>query len=195
MKHLALALAMLVSTVTHAADTLRWTSDKVHSSVGFSVRYLLINEVSGKFDNYEVELVSAEEDFSDAKITVVVKTSSIDTDNEKRDNHLRSDDFFNAEKYPELKFVGTKLEKVEGDRYKLHGDLTIRDITKPITLDVTLGGFTKDPWGNERAGFKIEGEVNRFEYGLKWDAATEAGGLVVGPRVKIESDLSMVKQK
>jgi polyisoprenoid-binding protein YceI len=195
MRLLALAFVAVIPAATYAADTTTWTSDKIHSSVGFSTRYLLVSEVSGEFTDYEVDVISTKEDFSDAQITVTVNTTSIDTDNEKRDNHLRSDDFFNAEKYPVMKFVGKKLGKLEGNRYKLHGDLTIRDITKPITLDATFGGFTKDPWGNERAGFKIWGEVNRFEYGLKWDATTEAGGLVVGPTVKIESDLSLVKQK
>ena len=146
-------------------------------------------------DKYDIEVVSAKEDFSDAQINVNVQTSSIDTDNEKRDNHLRSDDFFNAEKYPELKFVGRKLQKIDGDKYTLYGDLTIRDITRPVTLDVTMGGVVRDPWGNERAGFSISGEIDRFEYGLKWDSATEAGGLVVGPKVKIQSDLSLIKQE
>jgi polyisoprenoid-binding protein YceI len=195
MKHVSLALAMLVSTVALSADTVTWVPDPAHSSVGFSVRHLLISEVSGRFDKYSIEVVSAKEDFSNAQINVTVRTSSIDTDNEKRDKHLRSDDFFNAEKYPELKFVGRKLEKIEGDTYKLYGDLTIRDITRPVTLDVTMGGVVKDPWGNERAGFSISGEIDRFEYGLTWDAATEAGGLVVGPKVKIQSDLSLVKQE
>ncbi len=195
MKHMALALATLVSTVALSADTLTWVPDPVHSSVGFSVRHLLISEVSGKFDKYDIEVVTAKEDFSDAQINVNVQTSSIDTDNEKRDNHLRSDDFFNAEKYPELKFVGRKLQKMDGDKYKLYGDLTIRDITRPVTLDVTMGGVVKDPRGNERAGFSISGEIDRFEYGLMWDAATEAGGLVVGPKVKIRSDLSLIKQE
>ncbi len=195
MKHMTLALATFVSTVALSADTLTWVPDPVHSSVGFSVRHLLISEVSGKFDRYDIEVVSAKEDFSDAQINVNVQTSSIDTDNEKRDNHLRSDDFFNAEKYPELKFVGRKLQKMDGDKYKLYGDLTIRDITRPVTLDVTMGGVVKDPRGNERAGFSISGEIDRFEYGLMWDAATEAGGLVVGPKVKIRSDLSLIKQE
>lgn len=171
-----------------------WVIDKSHSKIGFSVTHLLISEVEGYFKDYSAKIVTKGEDFDYAQIEFIAKTSSIFTDNEKRDQHLKSDDFFNSEKYPELKFVGKSFKKVENNKYKLSGDLTIRDVTKPITLDVEFNGKVKDPWGNIRAGFNITGKLNRFDYGLKWNALTELGGAVVDNIVKLRIHVELIKQ-
>jgi len=169
--------------------------DQSHSEVTFKVKHLMIASASGKFTEYEATLKSNKEDFSDAVVTFEGNAASITTGNEQRDTHLRSDDFFNAEKYPKITFKSTSLKKTSGDNYKLYGDLTIRDITKPIELKVTYNGTIVDPWGNTRLGFEIEGKVNRHEYGLKWNAVTETGGLVVGPDVRIHANVELVKQE
>lgn len=171
-----------------------WVIDKSHSKIGFSVTHLLISEVEGYFKDYSAKIVTKGEDFDNAQIEFIAKTSSIFTDNEKRDQHLKSDDFFNSEKYPELKFVGKSFKKVENNKYKLSGDLTIRDVTKPIMLDVEFNGKVKDPWGNIRAGFNITGKLNRFDYGLKWNALTELGGAVVNNIVKLRIHVELIKQ-
>ena len=194
MKYFLFSLFLLVIGSPLMAQSTAWNQDASHSTVGFSVKHLVITSVSGSFKNYSVTVHSDKEDFSDAKIEVVIKTGSVYTDNEKRDEHLRSDDFFNSDKYTTMTFKGKSMKKVGKNKYKLTGDLNIRDITKTVTLDVEFGGRVKDPWGNTRAGFRIEGLINRFDYGLKWDKAIEAGGLVVGKEVRIICDVELVKQ-
>jgi len=169
--------------------------DQSHSEVTFKVKHLMIASASGKFTEYEATLKSNKEDFSDAVVTFEGYAASITTGNEQRDTHLRSDDFFNAEKYPKITFKSIRLKKISDEDYKLYGDLTIRDITKPIELKVTYNGTIVDPWGNTRLGFEIEGKVNRHEYGLKWNAVTETGGFVVGADVKIHANVELVKQE
>ena len=176
------------------AQSTKWTQDASHSDVSFNVKHLVISSATGNFKDYSVTVLSDKEDFSDAKIDVTINTGSIDTDNENRDKHLRSDDFFNSEKYPAMTFKGRSLKKVGKNTYKLTGDLTIRNITKTVTLDVEFGGRIKDPWGNTKAGFRIEGVINRFDYGLKWDKALETGGLVVDKDVRIICNIELTKQ-
>jgi polyisoprenoid-binding protein YceI len=171
-----------------------WVVDKAHSKIGFAVTHLLISEVEGYFKDFDLKVVTDREDFVDAKIEFTAKTASIFTDNEKRDAHLRSDDFFNSEKFPEMKFVSKSFRKVGKNQYKLTGDLTIRDVTKPITLDVLYNGTVKDPWGNTKAGFNVTGQLNRFDYGLKWNALTELGGAVVDKIVKLRIHVELTKQ-
>ncbi|MCR4417220.1 MAG: YceI family protein [Ignavibacteria bacterium] len=171
-----------------------WVVDKAHSKIGFSVTHLLISEVEGHFKDFDLKVVSTKDDFVDAKIEFTAKTASIFTDNEKRDEHLKSDDFFNSEKYPEMKFVSKSFKKVGKNKYKLTGDLTIRDVTKPITLDVVYNGTVKDPWGNTKSGFNVTGQLNRFDYGLKWNALTELGGAVVDKIVKLRIHVELNKQ-
>jgi len=185
-------LLITISTLTFSQTT--WTVDKSHSKVGFSVSHLVITDVDGFFKDYDAQISSNGDDFSTANIELKVNTSSIFTDNEKRDDHLRSDDFFNSEKYPQMTFKGKSMKKVGDKKYKLTGDFTIRDVTKQITLDVTYNGMVKDPWGNTKAGFKITGEIDRFDYNLKWDKAIEAGSLVVGKDVELVIDLQLVKK-
>ena len=191
----ALALLFLLGMSSPAiSQSIKWTQDASHSNVGFSVKHLVISSVTGNFKNYSVTVLSDKEDFSDAKVDVSINTASIYTDNENRDNHLRSDDFFNAEKYPAMTFKGKSMKKAGKNKYKLTGDLTIRNITKTVTLDVEFGGKVKDPWGNTKAGFRIEGIINRFDYGLKWDKALETGGLVVDKEIRIVCDVELAKQ-
>lgn len=185
-------LLITISTLTFSQTT--WTVDKSHSKVGFSVSHLVITDVDGFFKDYEAQISSNGDDFSTANVELKVNTSSIFTDNEKRDDHLRSDDFFNSEKYPQMTFKGKSMKKVGDKKYKLTGDFTIRDVTKQVELDVKFNGIVKDPWGNTKAGFKITGEIDRFDYNLKWDKAIEAGSLVVGKDVELVIDLQLVKK-
>jgi polyisoprenoid-binding protein YceI len=195
MKKLVLFFAsvLALSLATHAQTT-NWALDASHSSIQFSVSHLVISETTGKFKKYDVSIQSDKEDFSEAKISFTAEVSSIDTENADRDNHLKSDDFFNAEKFPQIKFVGKSLKKGKGNQYKLTGDLTIRDVTKTVTLDVVYGGTVKDPWGNTKAGFKIVGKISRQMYGLKWNKLTEAGGAVVGDEVEITCKVELAKK-
>src|SRR5690348_6944511 len=158
MKKLNLLLAALAVAGTAMAQT-NWSVDKAHSKIGFNVTHMVVAEVEGVFKDYDAKVVAKNADFNGAEIEFTAKVSSIDTDNEKRDGHLQSDDFFNAEKYPEIKFKGNLVK--EGTKYLLKGNFTMRDVTKPVVFDVTYGGTTK-AFGGEKAGFKIIGKVNRF---------------------------------
>lgn len=191
---LSFLFLFIVSAGILSAQSTKWIQDASHSTVGFTVKHMLVSSVRGNFKDYKITVLSDKEDFSDAKIEVVINTSSVNTDNGDRDNHLRSDDFFNAEKYPTMVFKGKSMKKVGKNKYKLTGDLTIRDVTKTVTLDVEFGGKVKDPWGNTKTGFTISGDINRFNYGLKWSKAVEAGGLVVGENVHIACDVELAKQ-
>jgi polyisoprenoid-binding protein YceI len=188
------AILSLISLMTINAQT-KWTVDKAHSKVQFTVTHLIISEVTGEFKSFDATVESSKDDFTDAKIDFSADVNSINTDNEARDKHLKSDDFFNAEKFPKLIFKGKSFKKVGEKNYKLVGDLTIRDVTKEVSLDVIYNGSVKDPWGNIKAGFKIKGEINRFDYNLKWNALIEAGGAVVGKTVQMVVDLELQKSK
>lgn len=169
--------------------------DPAHSEIVFKVKHLMITNVTGSLTKFDATMESNKEDFSDAKVTFEADAASVSTNNEQRDAHLKSDDFFNAEQYPKIKFESTSIEKLNDEEYKLHGNLTIRDVTKPITLNVTYGGTTVDPWGQTKAGFEITGKINRKEYGLKWNAMTETGGFVVSDDVRLALNVQMVKQQ
>ncbi|SFE68143.1 YceI family protein [Thermoflexibacter ruber] len=171
----------------------KWTVDTNHSEVQFKVKHLVISTVTGTFNKFSAELEAEKEDFTDAKISFSADIDSIDTNNEQRDAHLKSDDFFNAEKFPQMTFKSSSLEKSNG-KYILKGDLTIRNITKPVVLDVELGGVATDPYGQTKAGFEAVGKINRKEFGLMWSAVTEAGGVVVSDEVKILLNIQFVKQ-
>jgi polyisoprenoid-binding protein YceI len=190
---LGVGLALAVSA--GFAQTTTWTADKVHSRVMFTVTHMVVSEVTGRFTDFDATLEQAKDDFSDAKVSASIKTASINTDNQTRDNHLRSDDFFNAEKYPEIKFVSTAWEKAGPDTYRIKGDLTMRDVTKPVVLDAKFNGTITDGRGNTKAGFKASTVVNRMDYGVKWSRAIEAGGLIVSENVEILLLLELQKQK
>lgn len=168
--------------------------DPAHSEIEFKVKHLMITTVTGKFTTFDATMESNEADFSDAKISFTADVNSINTGNEQRDAHLKSDDFFNAEQFPTIKFVSTGIKKLSDTDYELTGDLTIRDVTQNITLNVTYGGTMVDPWGQTKAGFEISGKINRKDFGLKWSVTTEAGGVVVSDEVKLLLNVQMVKQ-
>ncbi len=198
MKKLILSASMLVSVIATAVakpEVSAWAVDKSHSGVKFSVAHMMMSEMDGKFKVYDGTVVSTNEDFTDAQINFTVDVNSINTEDEKRDAHLKSDDFFNAEKFPQVKFKGTSFKKVSGNNYVLEGDLTIRDVTKKVKFDVVYFGISKNPWGMTVAGFKAKSSINRMDYNLKWNAALEAGGVLVGEEVGISVNLELVKGK
>ena len=175
-------------------ETGKWTVDQAHSNVKFTVTHLVVSEVEGSFKLFEGSMENAKADLSDAKINFTVDVNSINTDNEKRDNHLKSDDFFAADKFPQMKFTGTSMKAVGDNKYKLAGNLTIRDVTKPVEFDVTYGGSVA-AMGTTKLGFKAKTTINRFDYNLKWDKATEGGGLVVSKEVNILVNVELNKVK
>jgi polyisoprenoid-binding protein YceI len=172
----------------------QWTVDAGHSELGFKIRHLMITNITGKFTGFTVEAETEEEDFMTAKVKTSVDVDTISTGNDDRDKHLRSPDFFDVNKYRYITFVATKYENIDNDgSYALYGDLTIRDVTKNIKLDVEFGGVVKDPWGNTKAGFTINGKINRKDFGLNWNAVTEAGGIMVSDDVKILCEIQLIK--
>lgn len=175
--------------------TKNWALDPTHSEVHFKIKHLMITNVSGSFDIFNVTAQTENEDFTKAKLSFTADVNSISTNNEQRDGHLKSADFFDAEKYPQIKFVATKTENVDNDgSYELYGDLTIRDLTKNVKLSVEFGGVVKDPYGNTKAGFTINGKINRKDFGLTWNAVTETGGVVVSDEVKIACEIQLIEQ-
>lgn len=173
----------------------KWTIDPLHSDIHFKVKHLMINTVTGKFKSFAGSLEHAKEDFTDAKVLFTADIASIDTGMEMRDNHLKSDDFFNAEKFPQLKFESTSFEKKSDSEYLLKGNMTVRDITRPIELTAEYGGQMGDFYGNTKAGFEISGKLKRKEFGLNWDAVTEAGGVVVSDEVKLHLNVQLQLEK
>ena len=166
----------------------------MHSELGFKIKHLMISNVSGAFLKFNVETETTSDDFSDAKVVAKVEVPSITTNNEQRDAHLRNADFFEADKYPEITFKSTKVEKVDDDTFNLYGDLSIREITKPVKLSVEYNGIAKDSWGNTKAGFTFKGQINRKDFGITYNAALETGGLVLGEDVKINGEVQLIKQ-
>ena len=172
-----------------------WKIDEVHSKIRFSARHMVIAEVEGQFSKFDFNLNNDGDDFSTSQVELTIDANSVDTRNNDRDNHLRSADFFDAEKFPTIKFKSTSVKKINDEKYKLLGDLTIKENTRQIELDVTYGGQIKDPWGNTRAGFNVKGTLNRFDYGLKWNNLIETGGAVVGKYININCDIEVIKVK
>ncbi len=168
--------------------------DAAHSEITFKVKHLMITNVSGGFSKFDATMESSAEDFSDAVISFEADVDSISTNNEQRDTHLKSADFFHAEQFPKITFKSTAFEKESGNEYKMKGDLTIFGITKPVTLNVEHGGNVVDPWGQKKEGFEIEGKIKRGDFGLKWNALTEAGGAVVSDDVRLFLNVQMIKQ-
>jgi len=174
--------------------TTKWVLDSTHSELGFKIKHLMITNVSGSIKNFTGEVETEGTDFSTAKINLTADMSSISTNNEQRDAHLRNSDFFEVEKHPELTFKSTRVEKTDSDEFALYGELTIKGITKPVKLNVEYNGVTKDPWGGERAGFVISGKINRGDWGINFNGVLETGGLMLGEEVKIHSEIQLVKQ-
>jgi polyisoprenoid-binding protein YceI len=196
MKRIVLAAVALLIAVSGAVAQITWKQDPSHSQVRFSVTHMVIAEVTGNFREFEVSLVQkGTEDFAGSTLNATIKTASINTDNEGRDKHLRSDDFFNAEAYPAITFKSTSFEKTGRDAYLIKGDLTIREVTKPVTLTARYTGQAKDPRGNVKIGFKATTAINRFDFGVKWNKAIEAGGLIVGETVDIMLLMELTQQQ
>jgi polyisoprenoid-binding protein YceI len=174
--------------------TTKWVIDPTHSEIGFKIKHLMITNVSGKFETFEAEVQTEGDDFTTAQIEAKIRTASINTNNLQRDEHLRNSDFFEVDKHPEILFSSTKVEKVDEENFVVYGNLSLKGIVKPVKLDVEYSGATKDPWGNQKAGFVISGKINRSDFGLNFNAALETGGLVLGEEVKINSEVQLVKQ-
>jgi polyisoprenoid-binding protein YceI len=171
-----------------------WKADPAHTEIQFRAKHLMITTVTGHFKEFDLEVETEGDDFTKAsRILFTADINSITTNNEQRDTHLKSEDFFAAEKYGQLKFEGKDFKK-QGDKYMLHGDLTIRNITKPVSVEVEYGGTITDPWGQKRAGFTVDGKINRKDFELKWDAVTEAGQVVVSNEIKLHCTVELVKQ-
>ena len=190
-----LFFAAFVVTQALASEPTVWKMDRAHSQVTFSVSHLMIAEVTGRFTDFDVTLVQPGDDFETGQIQATIKTASINTDVEQRDKHLRSDDFLNTEKFPTILFKSTSTEKVGEGKYKVKGDLTIRDVTRSVDLDVKYNGSIKDPQGRTRSGYKATTTINRFDYGVQWDKETETGGLVAGKEIEITLPLEFRKEK
>lgn len=173
----------------------KWGIDPTHSEIAFKVKHLMITYVKGVFKEFDASVYTTGEDFMTSDIDFWMSPASVETGVADRDTHLKSADFFDVENYKQIHFIGKSFEKVDNDgSYSLYGDLTIKDVTKQIKLDVEFGGVMKDPWGNEKAGFSINGKLNRKDFGLTWNAALEAGGVLVGEDVRISCEVELVKQ-
>jgi polyisoprenoid-binding protein YceI len=179
---------------TTAITTTKWNLDTAHSEIGFKVKHMMITNVSGTFGQFEVNTETEGDNFETAKIVFQANVDSINTGSADRDGHLKSPDFFDVSKYPVLKFVSSRLEKKDDQEYLLHGNLTIKDVTKPVTLAVEYGGIGTDPWGNVKAGFSISGKIKRTDFGLNWNAALETGGVLVSEEVKLIAEVQLIRQ-
>lgn len=189
MKRILLLLTLSAITSFGFAQA-TWNIDKSHSKIGFNVTHMVVSEVEGNFKEFEGKVITKSDDFNGADVEFTAQVASVDTDNERRDGHLRSDDFFNAEKYPTITFKGNLVK--QGDKFQLKGKLTMRETTKDVTFDVTHGG-TVDTGRGMKAGFNVTGSLNRLEYGLKWSNKLESGELVVADKVGIECKLELNK--
>ena len=173
--------------------TTKWAIDPAHTEVSFKVKHLMVSNVNGRFETFDGSIETEGEDFSNAKAEFSADINSVNTGNGDRDGHLKSADFFNSEEFPKMTFKSTEFKKVGGDDYEITGDLTIRDMTKNVTVKGEFGGFAQDPWGNNKAGFEISGKFNRKDFGLVWNAPLETGGFLLSDEVKINIELQLVK--
>ena len=172
----------------------KWLLDPTHSELQFKIKHLMISNVSGSLKDFNAEVETKDDDFTTAQINLTAQMDSISTNNEQRDAHLRNSDFFEVEKYPELKFRSTKVEKVDSDTFVLQGELTMKGVTKQVTLNVEFNGVVKDPWGNERAAFAVTGKINRTDWGVNFNSVLETGGVMLSEEVRINSEIQLLKQ-
>src|SRR5438552_16413622 len=179
--------------MTTNTTTNDWNIDPVHSGINFSVRHMVVSKVRGRFTKYTGALAIDDTDLTRSTVEATIDASSIDTGTDQRDAHLRSPDFLDVERFPEIRFRSTRIEKAADDRYRVTGDLTIRDVTRAVSLDVEYGGQAKDPWGNARIGFVAKASLDRRDFGLQWNQVLEAGGVLVGDRIDIELEVQGVK--
>lgn len=179
---------------TETSKKTKWNLDATHSEIGFKVKHMMITNVSGSFEKFDISVETQDKDFTTGNIEFRAQVDSITTGSADRDNHLKSGDFFDAAQYPELRFVSKSLTKKDEDTYELVGDLTIRDVTRPVKFTVEHGGIGKDPWGNEKAGFTLAGKINRTDFNLNWNAALETGGVLVSEEVRLFADVQLVRE-
>jgi len=173
------------------SNTTKWAIDKSHSTLNFKAKHLMITTVTGTFGNYDAQIETNGNDFSSAQIQFSAEIASVNTGNEQRDGHLKSDDFFNAEAYPTLSFKSSDATRKNDKSFILHGDLTIRNVTLPVDLDVDVNGIVKDPWGNTKAGVSFRTKINRKDFGLNFHVLNEAGNLLVSDDIRIEGDFQL----
>lgn len=173
----------------------KWVLDPAHSEIGFKIKHLMITNVSGNFNKFEVKAETNGDDFSNANITAEIDVASINTNNSQRDVHLRNADFFEADKYPSITFRSIKIQKIDSETFTLLGELTIKETTKPVKLSLEYGGVTKDPYGNFKAGFSLAGRINRHDFGVSYNAVLETGGVALGEEIKINGEIQLVKQE
>lgn len=171
----------------------KWILDTTHSEIKFKVRHMMITNVTGSFKEIAANIESSDDLFENSRVEFLAKTSSVDTANEQRDGHLKSPDFFDVEKFPEMKFESIRIEKKSNNEYIMFGNLTIKDVTKEVALQVEHGGVNVDPWGNTKSGFSVETKINRKDFGLNWNAALETGGVLVSDEVKIAAEIQFTK--
>ncbi len=193
MKKLSMLAIALIAWAAVSAQSGKWGFDPSHSKVRFAVAHMVISDVEGQFNKYEGTVLSDKDDFSDAKVEFTIEVNSIDTDNEKRDEHLKSADFFDAAKYPKITFKSKSITKLGANLYKLTGILTMHGVTKDVTLEMKYGGTVKDPYENTKAGFKITGTINRTLWGLEYNSVIEAGGLMIGEEVDITCNIELIR--
>ena len=172
----------------------KWGIDPTHSEIAFKVKHLMITNVKGVFKEFGANIYTTGEELMTSQIELWINPASVDTGVADRDGHLKSADFFDVENHKLISFIGKSFEKTDDDNYALYGDMTIKGITNQVKLDVEFGGVMKDPWGNEKAGFTINGKINRKDWGLNWNAALEAGGVLVSDDVKISGEVQLIKQ-
>jgi polyisoprenoid-binding protein YceI len=171
-----------------------WAIDGAHSSIGFTVRHMVVSKVRGRFTRWSGTIAMDERDPAKAQVEITIEPASVDTGVEQRDNHLRSPDFFDVERYPTMTFRSTRSEKVGEREYRLIGDLTMHGVTRPVSLEVEFAGSAKDPWGGVRAGFSARGSLDRKDFGLTYNQLLETGGVVVGEKVDLDIEVEAVKQ-
>jgi polyisoprenoid-binding protein YceI len=192
-KLLLLAAAIPGMFAAYAQQTV-WQLDKSHSSVNFSIEHLVISETKGEFTDYAMNVKADQPDFSDVVFDLTIQTKSINTKDEARDKHLRAADFFDEAKNPVITFKGKKFIKVKGNQYVILGDLTMHGITKQVKLMAKFGGIVKDPWGGTRAGVSVWGEIDRYDFGLKYNSVLDAGGMAIGQMVNINCSIELIKK-
>jgi len=175
--------------------TTKWLLDPAHSELTFKIKHLMISNVSGAFKNFSAKVETEETDFSKATISLTAEMNSISTNNEQRDTHLRNSDFFEVEKFPQMKFTSTRIEQTDDESFNLYGNLTIKGVTKPVKLKMEYNGIVKDPQGQEKAGFFVSGKINRSDWGININVALETGGLMLGEDVRIQSEIQFIRQE
>ncbi len=178
---------------TQAQSNTQWNLDPMHSEVQFKVKHLVISTVTGTFNSFNATAHTEGDSWENAQIEFTADINSIDTNNEQRDGHLKSAEFFDVEQFPQISFKSSTFKNISGDKFELTGDLTLKGVTKNITLNAEFGGTMVDPYGNHKAGFELSGEINRHDFDLTWNAVTEAGGVVVGPNIRLLANIQLTK--